>query len=82
MAKLPRNLSGRELGQKLAQYGYELTRQTGSHMRFRTLTNGEHSITIVDERPLDTKTLGRIVKDVAAHHQLKPADLRAQLFGK
>ena len=31
--KLPRDLSGDQLTKLLRQFGYEVTRQTGSHMR-------------------------------------------------
>ncbi len=36
MARLPRDLSGRDLARALRRYGYEVTRETRSHMR---LTN-------------------------------------------
>ncbi len=44
--KLPRDLSGEELAALLRRYGYEVTRQTGSHMRLTTLEGGEHHLTI------------------------------------
>ena len=31
--KLPRDVSGDELGKRLGKLGYEITRQTGSHIR-------------------------------------------------
>ena len=34
--RLPRDLSGEELAALLGSYGYEVTRQTGSHMRLTT----------------------------------------------
>ena len=34
--RLPRDLSGIELDVKLEKYGYQITRQTGSHMRLTT----------------------------------------------
>ena len=34
--KLPRDLSGLELAQLLRTVGYEITRQTGSHLRLTT----------------------------------------------
>ncbi len=43
--KLPRDLSGEELAKLLKKYGYEVTRQTGSHMRLTTHVNGVHHIT-------------------------------------
>jgi predicted RNA binding protein YcfA (HicA-like mRNA interferase family) len=44
--RLPRDLSGRELAQALSQYGYAVTRETGSHVRLTTLQRGEHHVTI------------------------------------
>ena len=31
--KLPRDIGGEELAKLLSKYGYEITRQTGSHRR-------------------------------------------------
>lgn len=31
--RLPRNISGGELANRLSRYGYTVTRQTGSHLR-------------------------------------------------
>ena len=44
--RLPRDLSGEGLAALLGRYGYEVTRQTGSHMRLTTTQGGEHHITI------------------------------------
>ena len=44
--KLPREISGEELAKLLKKYGYEITRQTGSHIRLTTTAKGEHHITI------------------------------------
>ena len=79
MPKLPRNLSGRELGIALGTLGYEFIRQSGSHMRYRTMLNGEHSVTIVDGR-LNVKTISRLLKDVAGHHALTMDQLTGMLF--
>ena len=40
-AKLPRDVSGQELVAALAVLGYEVTRQTGSHVRLTTQLGGE-----------------------------------------
>jgi len=40
--KVPRQWSGRDLVKALAVYGYEVTRQTGSHIRLTTHFQGEH----------------------------------------
>lgn len=39
--KLPRDGSGRELTKLPSRLGYRATRQTGSHIRLSTNTNGE-----------------------------------------
>ena len=38
--KLPRNLSGRGLAEALRSQGYQIARQTGSHIRLVTIRNG------------------------------------------
>ncbi|HEX8708200.1 MAG TPA: type II toxin-antitoxin system HicA family toxin [Pyrinomonadaceae bacterium] len=44
--KLPRDVSGAALAKALAALGYEITRQTGSHLRLTTPEGGEHHVTI------------------------------------
>ena len=66
--RLPRNVSGADLGRALGQLGYVLARQKGSHMRYTTSQRGTHHVTIPDHRPVKTGTLHGILKDVAAHH--------------
>jgi hypothetical protein len=41
--RLPRSVSGPELAKALQRLGYEVTRQTGSHMRLTTNLNGQAS---------------------------------------
>ncbi len=43
--KLPRDISGDELAKSLESLGYQVTRQTGSHMRLTTTEGGEHHVT-------------------------------------
>ena len=50
--KLPRDLSGPELANLLRVRGYEVSRQTGSHLRLTTQQGGEHHITIPNHSPL------------------------------
>ncbi|WP_460194630.1 type II toxin-antitoxin system HicA family toxin [Thermosynechococcus sp. FA-CM-4201] len=40
--KLPRDITGTELASTLKQLGYEIVRQTGSHIRLTTQQGGEH----------------------------------------
>lgn len=68
MPKIPRNINGRKLCKSLMKYGYEITRQTGSHIRMsRVGENSEHHITIPDHRPIKIGTLNKILSDVATH---------------
>lgn len=41
--RIPRDLSGQELTGLLKRYGYQITRQTGSHLRLTTTMKGEAS---------------------------------------
>jgi predicted RNA binding protein YcfA (HicA-like mRNA interferase family) len=65
--RIPRDISGRQLAHLLEQYGYTITRQTGSHLRLTTLQTGEHHITIPDHKDLRVGTLNSILSDVADH---------------
>jgi predicted RNA binding protein YcfA (HicA-like mRNA interferase family) len=49
--RVPRDLSGAYLVKHLGQFGYSVTRQTGSHMRLTSTTHGEHHITILTTTP-------------------------------
>ncbi len=44
--KLPRDIGGEELAKLLGKHGYEVTRQTGSHVRLTKTAGEEHHITI------------------------------------
>ncbi|GAX40643.1 YcfA family protein [Tolypothrix sp. NIES-4075] len=78
--KLPRDLSAEELVRALADLGYEITRQTGSHIRLTTQENGEHHLTIPAHDPIKVGTLNSILRDVANHFDLEREDLLNRLF--
>ena len=78
--KLPRDLNGRELAKVLRKLGYEVSRQSGSHIRLTTRQHGEHHLTIPDHRPLRVGTLAAILSDVAAHAGQDRDELVRQLF--
>jgi len=63
--KLPRDLAGGELIKALANLGYCVTRQTGSHVRLTTQINGEHHITIPNHSTLKIGTLAAIFSEIA-----------------
>lgn len=78
--RLPRNLSGKELVKLLSQFGYQPTRQTGSHLRVTTLTNGQHHVTIPLHDNLRVGTLANIVSDVALHFEISRQEVITKLF--
>ena len=78
--RIPRDLAGRELIKALGKLGYEVTRQSGSHIRLTTSRNSTHHITIPDHRPVKVGTLSGILGDIAAHHQMTRDELLALLF--
>jgi len=81
MPKIPRDISGRELSQMLKRFGYEITRQTGSHIRLTNLLKNEpHHITIPDHSPLKIGTLNQILKDIADHLKIEKLALMKELF--
>ncbi len=79
--KIPRDLSGSSLVRLLKQYGYEPTRQTGSHIRLTTNKNGEHHITIPNHSPIKIGTLSAILSDVAEHFGKTKDEVMKELFG-
>ncbi|HEY1730547.1 MAG TPA: type II toxin-antitoxin system HicA family toxin [Terriglobales bacterium] len=81
--KVPRDLSGIELEKLLQRYGYEATRQHGSHMRLTSTFRGtEHHITIPAHQNLKVGTLESILTDVADYLALPRSDFEQQLFAE
>lgn len=80
--KLPRDVSGDALVRSLRRFGYEITRQTGSHIRLTSKLKGtEHHVTIPAHRQLRVGTLAEILSDVAAYLDLSREELTDRLFG-
>jgi len=69
--RIPRDLNGTDLAKQLGQFGYSITRQSGSHMRLTRIDGGqEQHLTIPSHKPLRVGMLRQILKDVADHtHQ-------------
>ena len=80
--KLPRDISGHDLARRLRAYGYEVTRQVGSHMRLTTREHGEHHVTIPAHDHLRVGTLEYILASVAHHLGLDRQELELKLFGE
>jgi len=80
--KLPRDLSGPELAKSLRACGYEITRQTGSHLRLTTHQRGEHHVTIPNHSPVKIGTLSGILNDVSQHLGISREELLNRLTRK
>ena len=80
--RLPRDIGGEELALLLRRYGYEVMRQTGSHLRLTTTRKGEHHITIPRHGSLRVGTLSAILNDIAAHLGIARDELQKSLFEK
>ena len=79
--RLPRDISGHHLAKALAKVGYEVTRQTGSHLRLTTQVNGEHHVTVPAHGHLKVGTLSGILTEVARHLELPKDEVASRLFG-
>jgi len=81
--RLPRDLSGHELIRLLRRFGYEPTRQLGSHIRLQSTFRGyAHYLTVPDHKTLRLGTLSSILSDVADYLNLERSKLEQELFGQ
>jgi predicted RNA binding protein YcfA (HicA-like mRNA interferase family) len=80
--KIPRDLSGSELAKLLRTFGYQITRQSSSHMRLTTQQGGEHHITIPAHDSLRIGTLNSILCDVAEHFGISRDEVLERLLGR
>ena len=79
--KLPRDISGDELARALRRYGYQITRQSGSHVRLSSSFKGnQHHVTIPAHSPLKIGTFSQILTDVASYLELSRDQLAKELF--
>uniref|UniRef100_A0A7C6EDI9 Type II toxin-antitoxin system HicA family toxin n=1 Tax=candidate division WOR-3 bacterium TaxID=2052148 RepID=A0A7C6EDI9_UNCW3 len=78
--KLPRDIGGEELAKLLSRYGYQITRQTGSHIRLTSTIKGEHHITIPRHKPIKVGTLNNILSDIAGYLKKEKKRLIEELF--
>lgn len=82
MPRIPRDVGADDLIKKLKRYGYEPTRQTGSHIRLtRNAKSEQHHLTIPNHKPLRLGTLSGILFEVADQLGKDKSDLIAELFG-
>jgi predicted RNA binding protein YcfA (HicA-like mRNA interferase family) len=77
--KIPRDLSGKELIKLLKKFGYEVTRQRGSHIRLTKKGVTEHHITIPNHSPVKIGTINKILSDVSSHLNISKEELLKEL---
>jgi predicted RNA binding protein YcfA (HicA-like mRNA interferase family) len=78
--RIPRDIDGDKLAALLSRFGYEITRQVGSHIRLTTSRNGEQHLTIPRHRSLKVGTLNAIVGDVATHLDMTKEQVLKEVF--
>jgi len=79
--KLPRDVSGEELARLLGRQGYQITRQTGSHIRMTRIAEMKHHITIPKHHAIKVGTLNSILKDISEHLKVSKDELVQELWG-
>ncbi|MEP7197194.1 MAG: type II toxin-antitoxin system HicA family toxin [Saprospiraceae bacterium] len=78
--RIPRDLSGLELIKLLHKYGYNISKQRGSHIKITTQENGEHHLAIPNHNPLKIGTLNGIITKVSNHFSLTKNQVLENLF--
>ena len=78
--KLPRDVSGADLAKTLSRFGYQVTRQTGSHLRLTTQEQGEHHISVPTHKALPLGTLRSVLQEVGKHCGLSLDAVARSLF--
>lgn len=77
--RLSRNISAAELVKALKTLGYEVTRQTGSHIRLTINKNGTHHITIPNHNLLRIGTFAAILDNAAEHFKISRQELLSKI---
>ncbi|MGC8690992.1 MAG: type II toxin-antitoxin system HicA family toxin [Caldisericum sp.] len=80
--KTPRDIGYKDLIKSLERIGYEVSRQSGGHIRL-TAKIGEktHHITIPAHNPIKIGTLNSIVNELSNVLEISKAELIEKLFG-
>jgi len=69
--KIPRDISSDNIIQLLKKYNYEITRQTGSHVRLTSKLKGtEHHITIPRHKDLKVGTINSLLNDISKYLEI------------
>ncbi len=74
--KIPRDVSADLLIKVLSKFGYQVTRQKGSHIRLTLkLSENEHHITIPNHSPIKIGTLNNIINEVANINRVEKEEI-------
>ena len=77
---MPRDISGPDLCKKLKVFGYNITRQKGSHIRITTDDPIQHHVTIPNHSSLRIGTLNAILENVDQHMKKSKPEIIMILF--
>ena len=77
--RLPKDISGADLVKALRILGYEISRQTGSHLRLTTSENGTYHVTIPNHSPLRIGTFAAILDGIANHFEISRQELLSKI---
>ncbi len=80
--KLPRDMDAPELIKALQRIGYQVVRQSGSHIRLQTEQPKPHALTVPKHSPLKLGTLSAILSDIAQPRDMSKDELLRLLLGK
>ena len=69
--RVPRDVSGKDLVKVLSKYGYDVVRQSGSHIRMSITTkDGVSNVTVPNHTAIRLGTLMSIINEVSNHLNL------------
>ena len=80
--RIPRDIGSDKLIKLLDKFGYNITRQIGSHIRLTSSLKGnKHHITIPLQKSLKIGTLNNIINDIAEYLEIDKKELILKIFG-
>lgn len=80
--KFPRDMDAPELIKALQRIGYQVVRQSGSHVRLQSTHPQPHALTIPNHSPLKIGTLSAILGDIARHRDTTKEALIDRLLAR
>ncbi len=78
--KVPRDISGQQLISSLKKAGFEISRQTGSHVRLSNNSIPQYHITIPNHKSIKIGTLNNILTALSQYLKITKEELIKILF--